>query len=291
MAPMPDIGPARIRWVDVFATGPLTGNPLAVVLVDQHPDDHTMQALAAELGLSETVFAARGDRVRLRIFTPTTEIPMAGHPLVGTAWVLRDEGWIGDHAVLVAPGGEVAAMADDDGAFMAPPAPRLVRTVDGDEIADALGCQVGQAEGGMAPVWDAGLPQVMLRTMHPDGIHMRPDRDARLVALGARDGWAGVSAYSLESPAPGVVRADVRHFAAPIGIAEDPVTGSAAGALAAALVGQGLASGGALDLTVRQGHGMGRAGEVRVHATAHGDVPTALRVGGRVLPVLRGELG
>ncbi len=286
----PDMGPARIRWVDVFATGPLTGNPLAVVLVDAHPHADEMQALAAELGLSETVFAARGDRVSLRIFTPTTEIPMAGHPLVGTAWVLRDEGWTGDHAVLVAPGGEVAAMADDDGAFMAPPAPRLVGTVDGDEVADALGCTPGQAVGGMAPVWDAGLPQVMLQTISPAAIHDRPDRDARLAALGARDGWAGVSAYSIESPAPGVVRAEVRHFAAPIGIPEDPVTGSAAGALGAALVAAGHAHDGDLDLSVRQGHGMGRAGEVRVHAVADGEVPTRLRVGGRVIPVMRGTL-
>ncbi|MEO2057688.1 MAG: PhzF family phenazine biosynthesis protein, partial [Thermoleophilia bacterium] len=75
-----------IHWVDVFATGPLSGNPLAVLIGDHLPSTGRMQALAAEIGLSETVFAVPGDMPRLRIFTPVAEIPLAGHPLVGAAW-------------------------------------------------------------------------------------------------------------------------------------------------------------------------------------------------------------
>jgi trans-2,3-dihydro-3-hydroxyanthranilate isomerase len=284
MGSIPDITAARIRWVDVFATVPLTGNPLAVVLCDTHPPRDAMQALAAELGLSETVFAARGDRPSIRIFTPATEIPMAGHPLVGCAWVLHDEGWTGRDATLLAPGGEVVATADATGADIAPPPPHHVRDVSAGEVARAIG---GTATG-MAPVWNAGLSQVMLAVDDPQSLV--PDHDA-VRALGARDGWAGVSAYRIEQASPGIVTAEVRHFAMPIGIAEDPVTGSAAGALGAALAAAGHAAHGLLHLTVRQGHGMGRAGEVRVTVHTAGNVPTALRVGGRVLPVMQGTIG
>lgn len=283
MGSIPDIPTARIRWVDVFATRPLTGNPLAVVLCDVHPPEGAMQALAAELGLSETVFAARGEEPSLRIFTPTTEIPMAGHPLVGSAWVLRDEGWTDDDAVLRTPGGHVTVAADADGASITPPPPRYVGEIDARALAAALG---GVADG-TAPIWNAGLSQVMLQVDDPQAL--APDHDA-VRTLGISDGWDGVSAFRIAHATPGEVVAEVRHFAAPIGIAEDPVTGSAAAALGAALAAAGHAEGGVLRLTVHQGHGMGRAGEVLVEAHTRDGVPANLRVGGRVIPVMRGTL-
>ena len=83
---------SRLAWVDVFAAGPMTGNPLAVVLDPGAWSSARMQALAAELGISETVVVVppqEGGEHRLRIFTPRRELPMAGHPVVGAAWVLR----------------------------------------------------------------------------------------------------------------------------------------------------------------------------------------------------------
>ncbi len=283
MDSIPDICGARVRWVDVFATAPLTGNPLAVVLCDAHPPTAVMQSLAAELGLSETVFAVQGTQPSLRIFTPTTEIPMAGHPLVGTAWVLRDEGWINGEAVLRTLGGNVVVVADAHGAAMTPPAPCHL----GDHDACVIAAALGGTALGTAPVWNAGLPQVMLAV--DDLATLVPDH-AAIAALGSQGGWAGVSAYRVEDAAPGRVTVDVRHFASPIGIAEDPVTGSAAGALGAALVAAGHAESGMLHLTVQQGAGMGRAGEVHVRVTANGGMPVGLTVGGRVIPFLAGTL-
>jgi len=118
------------------------------------------------------------------------------------------------------------------------------------------------------------------------GLDLSPDH-AALRALGEREGWAGVSAYVVTHPGADA-RAEVRHFAAPIGIDEDPVTGSAAGALGAALSAQ---QGSGLGLTVVQGHHMGRTGEVRV-SVEHGDHgPDAVTVGGAVVPVMRGHVG
>lgn len=269
----------EMHWVDVFATGPLTGNPLAVVLGAELPPAGAMQRLAAEFGLSETVFAARGAQPLVRIFTPVAEIPLAGHPIVGAAWVLRRAGWIGDDGVLSTPAGSIVVRAGDDSASMTRTGPVRRGAADAAALAACLGARAT----GEAPIWDAGLPQAMLPVERLDDL--TPDH-AALHALGDREGWVGVSAYVLTGSGADA-RAEVRHFAAPIGIPEDPVTGSAAGALGAALAAR---RGGDIDLVVRQGHHMGRAGEVRVRVD-HGGGPAAVTIGGAVVPVLRGHVG
>src|SRR5207245_11438174 len=87
-----------LRWVDVFTDRPLAGNPLAVVLEADGLSDQQMQAIARETNLSETTFVLppekREHAAKVRIFTPHVELPFAGHPTVGTAWVLLDEGLV-----------------------------------------------------------------------------------------------------------------------------------------------------------------------------------------------------
>src|SRR3989440_3263842 len=89
----------RLRWVDVFTDRPLAGNPLAVVLEADGLSDQQMQAIARETNLSETTFVLppekREHAAKVRIFTPHAELPFAGHPTVGTGWVLLDEGLVG----------------------------------------------------------------------------------------------------------------------------------------------------------------------------------------------------
>src|SRR6266446_7315704 len=93
---MNNSGPLRYRVVDVFTREPLQGNPLAVFPDGAGIDGNTMQKIARELNLSETVFvlpATRADCVAsLRIFTPARELPFAGHPTIGTSWVLAAHG-------------------------------------------------------------------------------------------------------------------------------------------------------------------------------------------------------
>src|SRR5256714_13074037 len=92
----------RVRWVDVFTERPLLGNPLAVVLEADGLSDAQMQAIARESNLSETTFVLppekREHAAKVRIFTPHVELPFAGHPTVGTGWVLIDEGLVGSDA-------------------------------------------------------------------------------------------------------------------------------------------------------------------------------------------------
>ena len=89
-----------MRWVDVFTERPLLGNPLAVVLEADGLSDTEMQAIARETNLSETTFVlpatGAGNAARVRIFTPHVELPFAGHPTVGTGWVLLDEGIVAE---------------------------------------------------------------------------------------------------------------------------------------------------------------------------------------------------
>src|SRR5437762_2534034 len=108
------------RLVDVFADRPLSGNQLCVVPgpVDGLTEQ-TMQAVAREIVFSETTFVteAGGDRYSMRIFTPTTELPFAGHPTLGTAYVLASEGRIDSSAVQVVAGGEFPVTVDLAGGF------------------------------------------------------------------------------------------------------------------------------------------------------------------------------
>lgn len=283
---------SAIAWVDVFASAPMTGNPLAVVLdADDWPEER-MQAFAAELGISETTFvtapADAGAEHRVRIFTPLRELALAGHPLVGTAWVLNAAGRIGPVAHLATGAGPMEVRVRGDVATVALAEPEPGPLVDGAEAAAAAG--VDPADGPPAQVWSVGVPQLMLAASGEDAVaRALPDHDA-LRRLAERDGWLGVSVYAARPDGDGRVRARVRHFAPLLGVDEDPVTGSAAGGLGALLAAAGMGVGGGLELVVRQGTPAGRGGEVAVRVASAGGRPARVQVGGRVVPLFEGRV-
>lgn len=285
---------SRIVWVDVFAPAPLAGNPLAVVLEPDGFDTAGMQALAAELGLSETVFVFPPESpdasARLRIFTPAVELPMAGHPVVGAAWVLHTAGDMGTDGVVETGVGPLRVRVSGQVATMMQATPEAGVEVDAAEVAAACGVRHDAAPPAPARVWSTGVSQLMLAV---DGVETlaaaRPDGDA-LARLGARDGWGGVSIYAVTSRSGGRVETRVRHFAPGLGVLEDPATGSAAGALGACLAAAGHGEGDALQLVVRQGEEIGRPSEIAVRVSAPGGVPSRVQVGGRVVPLFQGRL-
>ena len=282
----------RLVWVDVFTDRPFAGNPLAVALDADDVPPGRMQELAAELGLSETVFVLRPTsseaEARLRIFTPTHELPMAGHPVVGSAWVLHREGRIGAESRVDTGAGPLRVRADEAGAGMEQVAPSAGSLLDGEEIARA--CRVSAAPWPPAQVWSTGLRQAMVPVGSVAELEQaRPDGRA-LAVLGASDDWIGASLYALDSPPgrPPVVR--VRHFAPGAGVLEDPFTGSAAGALGACLAASELGEDGALQLTVHQGVEMGRPGEAVVRVEGRNGRPARVEVSGGVVAVLEARL-
>jgi trans-2,3-dihydro-3-hydroxyanthranilate isomerase len=282
----------RVTWLDVFVTAPLTGNPLAVVWGADGWEASQMQALAGELNLSETVFvldpADAAADARLRIFTPARELPMAGHPVVGAAWALRDAGRMGPRGAVETGVGTLAVRAEGDRAWMVQARPERGPGVDAAEAAAA--CGTVAAAWPPAEVWSTGLAQLMVPVPGLDALAAaRPDAGA-ITALGARDGWAAVSLFALLERRDGAALARVRHFAPALGVLEDPVTGSAAGALGARLAAADPGAGDALALTVLQGEELGRPGRVEVRVRLEGGAPAEVEVGGAVAAVLEARL-
>ena len=298
------------QQVDVFTAEPLRGNPLAVVLDGADLSDAQMQAFAAWTQLSETTFVlpptaqgrAGGADYRVRIFTPGGELPFAGHPTLGTA-----------HAWLAAGGQPQAAdrlvqecgvglvtLRQQDGryAFAAPTLHRA--NPDPEQLAavlDALGLQADEVLAAQdlhnGPHW-LGLLLPDVATV----LALKPDH-AALKALGTKVGVA-----ARRAPASGLIRRasrearafsgnaaghsdttdlEVRGFAAPVGIAEDPVTGSLNASLAQWLIADGHMP---TRYRARQGTALGRAGEVFVQQDDAGQV----WIGGDVVACIQGQV-
>jgi trans-2,3-dihydro-3-hydroxyanthranilate isomerase len=276
---------AGLRYVvaDVFTDRKLEGNQLAVFTDARDLDGGTMQALARELALSESVFvtpAEQGGTVRVRIFTPRNELPFAGHPILGAAWVLAAPLQLGVIALETGRGiVPVEVDRDESGAIafgrMTQPIPSVEVFPQPDELLRALG-----VESSRAPIetYDNGPRFTLVVLGSPDEVAaLRPDLGA-LEALGVQ-----ASCF-----AGGGVKWKTRMFAPAFGVAEDPATGSAAGPLACHVCRHGLAEWGEW-LEISQGAEILRPSTL--FARAHGDGSGIERVecGGRAVIVARGE--
>lgn len=261
----------RYRIVDVFSDRPLAGNALCVVL-DPVPDDATMQAVAREVNLSETTFVTvtGDDRYDVRIWTPAGELPFAGHPSIGSAWVLGPGRW-----TQRSPGATVVVEASEAGAVMAQPDPTFTEIYP-EDVAGALGLPATAARH--ATVAEIGGTRHLLVPVDT-GVavdRLRPD----LVGLEA-------AARAVRATGVGVVRAvddatlHARVWVPGSSVPEDPGTGSAAGPFA--LLARRL-WGSDEDLVVLQGAEMGRPCRIEVHAEAGN-----IRVGGKVSACAEGR--
>ena len=290
--------------IDVFTAAPGYGNPVAVVLDGTDLGDAAMQRFARWTNLSETTFVRpptdpQADYA-LRIFTPGGELPFAGHPTLGScfAWLAAGgQPKSADRIVQQCAKGLIPIRSDGERrAFAAPPsvrsdpAPALLA-----DIAQALGVEptpiVRAQRLDNGPVW------LTLQLDSADTVlALEPDH-ARLAALGQKVGVIGVypaptaielvsrssreaRAFGAPPPAPLI---EVRAFAAPIGVPEDPVTGSLNASLA-----QWLIEAGELPprYVAAQGTALGRAGRVHVERDAEGQV----WIGGDCVGVIQGQV-
>ncbi len=274
----------RYVLADVFTDRPLAGNQLAVFTDARDLDEVTMQELAHELGLSETVFVLpprEGGTVRLRIFTPRTEIPFAGHPCLGAAFVLGAPLQLGVIALETGRGMvPVELDRDESGRIvfgrMTQPVPSVVPFDRADELLAALG--VAESE---LPVemYDNGVRFAYVKLpAKKDVAGLRPD----LGALAELD-LVGAVAF-----AGAGTSWKVRMFGPRAGVAEDPATGSAAGPLACHLARHGVVPWGEL-LEIEQGTEIGRPSTLFARATGAGEEIESVEVGGSAVVVARGE--
>ncbi len=295
--------------VDVFTSTRFGGNPLAVVLDGRGLDGALMQQLAAEFGFSETTFVLPPvdpqHTAQVRIFTPTSEVPFAGHPNVGTAYVLARRG-----EVFGRPVG--AEMRFEEGAGIV--GVRVLRTperVAGAaitaprelELGPAVPAELVAACASLAPadvslathppqIASVGLPFVIAELASRDALaRARPDA-ARFaeaqVALAIPEIAFSLFLYVAESGAANSYSA--RMFAPLDNVPEDPATGSASaalGAFRAALLPDPDAE---LAIAIAQGVDMGRPSAIRLQVRKAGGVVRQVVVAGECVPVMRGEL-
>ncbi len=268
---------------DVFTDTPFGGNQLAIVPDAGDLSTEQMQAIAREFNFSETSFILPPEdpahTARVRYFTPMRELPFAGHPTVGTAVMLADQG--GDENMVLELGvGPLTCMAKDGAASFRTEHPLEVKAHPAAElVCNAIGCDIGNLRS-----------EPVLASLGGDFVYVQIDNRTTLSKLcpnsdAMREGAAlypgnhdfAVYPYVLDGN-----KAHARMFAPLDGIPEDPATGSAAAPLAALMCRELDRN---IDLTIHQGVDMGRASRIELTAD-----PKGVTVAGKAVKVMEGEL-
>jgi trans-2,3-dihydro-3-hydroxyanthranilate isomerase len=260
----------RYRAVDVFTDRPLEGNALAVFPDASGIDDATMQKIARELNLSETTFvvpATRSDcAAGVRIFTPARELPFAGHPTIGTAFVLMDEGLVSSKRFALEEKVGPVSVRMDDGEqpmiWLRTPPISEGASFDRQICARVLGLDTGDLLQITPQLFSAGNPTlfVALKDKHAVDRAWLDSRGSDVLREGQREPMC-VFVFS-----PTADGAYSRMFAPDHGVAEDPATGSSTGPLAVFMMRHGLVSGAAGTRFIsEQGRKMGRRSILHVH--------------------------
>jgi trans-2,3-dihydro-3-hydroxyanthranilate isomerase len=272
----------RYVVADVFTDRPLAGNQLAVFTDAREIPEELLQPLARELGFSETVYVypPGGDgHVAIRIFTPTTELPLAGHPVLGSAFVLGAPLQLGEIRIETGAG-VVPVTLEREGARivfgrMSQPVPTWEPFDRGDELQELLGVRSELP----VELYHLGPTHVYLALSTPDAVAaLAPDFGAlaKLTNVGVNC-FAG-SGRSWKT----------RMFAPGAGVNEDPATGSAAGPLAIHLARHGRTEFGQ-EIEISQGEEIGRPSTLYATAWGSGDAIDRVEVGGSAVVVARGE--
>lgn len=294
----------RFYTLDVFTDRRFGGNPLAVVLDAEGLSGERMQAIAAEFNLSETVFVlppvkAGRNRRKVRIFTPQTELPFAGHPTIGTSFLLAKLGLVemdaadpvmvleegvGDVAVKVQPGKDGPLSTRMYVPRMPERGPEPPARLD-------LAAMLSLAEPDLLPgsaAWSCGVPFLFVPLRDREAIRrvkLRIDLWEKVLS-----GWWAKSLFLFTTDTESkAAQIHARMFAPAMGVAEDPATGGAAAALAGHLQHNDQRDGHRRWL-IEQGFEMGRPSLIELEADVSGGRITAVRVGGSSVLVSEGWL-
>ncbi len=289
-------GSYRYRVVDVFTDRPLEGNALAVFPDASDLDDATMQKIARELNLSETTFVSPATRsdcdVNVRIFTPTREMVFAGHPTIGTSFVLLDEGIVpanSERFVLEEKVGPVSIRVETGDRpliWLETPPISFKKTYDRGICARALGLESSDLLEIAPQLLSAGNPTIFIAVRNKEVVDRAwLDHQGMMSLNGDQQDPACAFVFT-----PTEAGAYSRMFAPEYGIIEDPATGSSTGPLFAYMLSHKLVSGAAGRRYIsEQGAKMGRRSIL--HVLLHGENGAdGIEVGGYVSPVAEATL-
>jgi trans-2,3-dihydro-3-hydroxyanthranilate isomerase len=293
----------RFVTLDVFTGRRFAGNPLAVVLDAEGLEATAMQAIAREFNLAETVFILppqdASHRARLRIFTPATELPFAGHPTIGTAVVLSRVDGGGAHDFVleegIGPISCVTASVDDERGRARFQLARLP-----EELGEAGSHETISAALGLAPeeidfdqfrpsLWSAGISFTFVPVRSLNAIRRCQPRLEHWDAAFTRHERSSAYVFCRET-----VEADsafhARMFAPRLGVYEDPATGAAAAAFAGALLRFAPPPEGEHDFVIEQGYELGRPSLITLSLTVRNHQLAGAGIGGDAVAATEGTI-
>jgi trans-2,3-dihydro-3-hydroxyanthranilate isomerase len=307
---MPEQRSLKFYQADVFTSQPFGGNPVAVFPDANGLTDELLQKIAREMNLSETVFVFPPSDpaaiVRLRIFTPTQEIPFAGHPVVGAMYVLARIGYVAasEPATRLVYECNIGLFPVElhtrDGQInrvvMAQPKPQFLEKVEDTEdlylVAGALGISkhvIAEAKWPLQTV-SAGLPVLIVPVRTLTAVRSIAPNDKAIADLCGCFGTNGIMVFTTVTVEP-FATVHARMFAPSIGISEDPATGSAGGALGAYLVQNGVVEVvPTTEIIIEQGYEIDRPSRILVQVESDDDVIQTVKVGGQCVMVAEGVL-
>jgi trans-2,3-dihydro-3-hydroxyanthranilate isomerase len=278
---------SRFRYVvaDVFTDTPLQGNQVAVFTDARGIPEDKLQPIAREMNFSETVFVYKpeGDgHARIRIFTPKAELPFAGHPTLGTAFILSTPLSLEEIKLETGAGVIPVRLEREDGRIvfgrMVQPVPTVELYDGGERVLAILGVARSELP---VEVYDNGVRHVYIALGSEDEVAaLRPD----MARLADETDAVGFNCFAGEGK-----RWKTRMFAPASGVAEDPATGSAAGPLALHLARHGRIAFGD-EIEISQGVEVGRPSKLYARVEGSADEVERVEVGGSAVTVARGEL-
>lgn len=285
--------------LDVFAEEKYEGNQLAVILDYGRLSDSQMQKLAKEMNYSETTFITsnkpHNGGYDVRIFTPKEEIPFAGHPTLGTAYIIREEiiREPVEKVVLNLKVGQIPVTFDAAGdspvLWMRQKPPEFGKIHKLEQLARVLGIPKTDFDEGFS-IQDVstGFPFIIAPVKSLAALRaIKVDREKYFKLVEATDTKA-ILAFCKETSDPANDLC-CRVFADYYGVPEDPATGSANGSLSGYLVKHRYLGSDSIDIRVEQGAEIGRP-SILLHRTRQTDTEIEVNIGGKVVPVARGEL-
>ena len=276
---------------DVFTDKAFGGNPLAIIPDAQGLAEADLQRIAREFNFSETTFVfppRQGGDARVRIFTPTMEIPFAGHPTIGTALALHQRGQVGPDMVLELGVGPIPVTITDTRAQFVTKVP--LKTWPGpslDVVAASIGHGVDSIRTKTHPpvIASVGLPFVLSELVDDETLASIQTNTDAFRAFDPE--WPTENHYDLLVYTRHGSKINARMFAPLDGIPEDPATGSAAAALSAYL---GQCDGTSTTFQITQGVDMGRPSRIRAEVTVENGTPVAVAISGEAVPTMAGRL-